>query len=624
MSRKHIVPELWSVFTALPVLGVVVDSAGDIRCVNEAWKRAAQARAGAGGTQGLSEGANYLDVCARSAQAGDEIAGQIREALAAVFSGKRDLYTVEYPCPQPDRPGWFLLCATFLQDLGETVVLHFNITQQRVRDKQLVLQEEHQRLILESTSELISTHTTDGTFVFASAAASDLLGQPPDQLLGRSLLDFICPLDHLRFLSACHHVLDPIPVQRESVRTRMLRRNGSWFWVETVLRPLHAKGQPEGEVFLAVTRDITATMEAEAQGNELKLSLERAAFEWRATFDAVSLPIFLLEVDGRLRRMNRAAKELAGRSYRELLGKTIAELGSCQPWEQMSALVASFPTGTPAWACEAHDEKNGKTWEIEASLCSAPETDPRVVVQVKDITERVSLEESLRRSETMAVLGSVVGGVAHEVRNPLFGMSSVLDALQGRLGGSSEYSPYIELLRKELRRLMDLMQTLLNYGRPARFEMAPGNPLDVLQTALEICQPLADQRHVRIEIVAPESARQVLLDPKQLVQAFRNLIENALQHSPEKSIITIEISVSNREEQDWLRISICDQGAGFAPADLPKVWEPFFTRRSGGTGLGLSIVMRIVEGHGGRVQAFNQEEGGAAVLIELPIIREAS
>ena len=101
------------------------------------------------------------------------------------------------------------------------------------------------------------------------------------------------------------------------------------------------------------------------------------------------------------------------------------------------------------------------------------------------------------------------------------------------------------------------------------------------------------------------------------MHAFENLITNAIQHSKKGSSVTISAS----EEEDAVEYSVRDCGPGFNPADLPRVFQPFFTRRRGGTGLGLSIVQRIVDEHGGIVNAGNHAEGGAVVRVRLPIYR---
>ena len=108
------------------------------------------------------------------------------------------------------------------------------------------------------------------------------------------------------------------------------------------------------------------------------------------------------------------------------------------------------------------------------------------------------------------------------------------------------------------------------------------------------------------------------MDSARLTQVFQNLVDNAIRHSPAGAVVRIESGPARIGATDAVDISVLDQGPGFDPADLLRVFEPFFTRRRGGTGLGLSIVQRIVDQHGGTVEPRNRTQGGAIVSVKLP------
>jgi signal transduction histidine kinase len=130
---------------------------------------------------------------------------------------------------------------------------------------------------------------------------------------------------------------------------------------------------------------------------------------------------------------------------------------------------------------------------------------------------------------------------------------------------------------------------------------------------------LARQKRINIEYDQTSGLELIRVDRGRMVQVFRNLIENAIQHSPPESSINIINRHISVEDAHWIECLIEDQGPGFNPKDLPRIFEPFFTRRRGGTGLGMSIVQRIIEGHGGRISLANRPDGGAAVMIQIPI-----
>ncbi len=237
----------------------------------------------------------------------------------------------------------------------------------------------------------------------------------------------------------------------------------------------------------------------------------------------------------------------------------------------------------------------------------------------RDIRERKQAEEELRRGQTMAALGSLVAGVAHEVRSPLFGMSATLDAFAARFGERSDHRPYLLVFREQLERLSSLMNDLLEYAKPAGLRLAESPLEPVVQEALDACSELARRGGVRLETRLAPGLPALRMDPKRLMQAFRNLVENSVQHSPTGGEVRIGAELVRRGDEARLECVVEDQGPGFKAEDLPHVFEPFFTRRLGGTGLGLSIVYRVVTDHGGTIDARNRPGGGACITLGLPV-----
>jgi signal transduction histidine kinase len=207
------------------------------------------------------------------------------------------------------------------------------------------------------------------------------------------------------------------------------------------------------------------------------------------------------------------------------------------------------------------------------------------------------------------------------VRNPLFGISSVLDAFEARFGAAPEHQQYINVLREELGYLNRLMEDLLDYGKPYSEEVREGSVYDVVVSGITACKPLAEQGQVKIVNKVSETLAPVMIDEKRMPQVFSNLIKNAIQHSPPGATVHVEAEEINLDDQLWVECRVKDSGPGFQTEDLPRVFAPFFTKRRGGTGLGLSIVQRIVQEHGGRIKASNRPEGGAEIVIRIPAER---
>jgi signal transduction histidine kinase len=124
-----------------------------------------------------------------------------------------------------------------------------------------------------------------------------------------------------------------------------------------------------------------------------------------------------------------------------------------------------------------------------------------------------------------------------------------------------------------------------------------------------------------VRLALEDEALVLPLNARRMHQVFRNLIENALHHSPLQGTISVRGRHLRDEGHDWWTFTVEDEGPGFEPEHLARAFEPFFTRRKGGTGLGLSIVKRVVEEHGGMVYAGNRNGGGARVTLRLPAPR---
>ncbi len=233
--------------------------------------------------------------------------------------------------------------------------------------------------------------------------------------------------------------------------------------------------------------------------------------------------------------------------------------------------------------------------------------------------EREKLQVRLRRSETLAAMGHLVAGVAHEVRNPLFGISSTLDAMEANAETGRTNPRYGQILRREADRLNNLMKELLEFGRTPPAAHTIRSLGKTLVDAIRTCHAAAKAAGVAIVNRAADDA-QVEMNPDRLLQVHINLLENALQHAPQGSEVAITTRASADETgRHWIEYSVLDSGSGFAADDLPRIFEPFFTRRHKGTGLGLAIVRRIVDEHHGSIEAGNRPEGGAILTVRLPV-----
>ena len=236
---------------------------------------------------------------------------------------------------------------------------------------------------------------------------------------------------------------------------------------------------------------------------------------------------------------------------------------------------------------------------------------------VKDITEQKRLSQQLIISERLAVVGELVAGVAHEVRNPLFGITTTLSALAREVEDRTTVQPFIDVVMTEVSRLNYLMEQLLEHSRPVRLDPDVSALRIVIEEVAEEFRAAATEKGVGllVDYHDPQGPR---VDRRKMHGVFTNLFENALQHTGRGGHIRL-VSKRQPSVSAEVQIEVSDTGAGIALENRHKIFEPFFTTRPNGVGLGLAIVRKTIHDHGGTIGLRTNRENGTTFVIRLPL-----
>lgn len=491
-----------------------------------------------------------------------------------------------------------------------------DVTERRRASDALRESEEYFRSLIDNSLDVITILNADGTIRYGSPSLERLLGYKPQELVEESVFDYVHPEDGeavRRMFAAMVHGSGSA-----SAEFRFRHRDGSWRHMESIGSDL--SNHPSVAGLLVQSRDVTERKVADENQARLQFAIQDAAKEWQRTFDAIESPVLILDGNAEIRRLNRAAKVLSGKTYRETIGLAVEALGPGEPWKKSAELAHQIQAGGAATSGQARDLATGRSWDVVASRLKAASSETeRIILVAREITGVVRLQEKLHHTRTMSAMGSLVAGVAHEVRNPLFGISATLDAFEARFGQREEYRQYVAVLRGELERLSHLMGDLLEYGKPSSLEFSEGAIGEIVAEAVRGCEALAQQAGVSLGSRVESGFPPIRMDRRRLTQVFQNLLDNAVRHAPPQSAVVVDAEETRVEGERWIDCRVRDEGPGFRPEDLPRIFDPFFTRRRGGTGLGLSIVQRIVEEHGGKIFAGNGTERGAVVTVRLPV-----
>jgi two-component system phosphate regulon sensor histidine kinase PhoR len=255
----------------------------------------------------------------------------------------------------------------------------------------------------------------------------------------------------------------------------------------------------------------------------------------------------------------------------------------------------------------------GRTFVARAALVAAAGGGGAVLV-LHDITD-------LRRADQ--IRRDFVANVSHELRTPLTAIRGYVEALLDDPADADNARRFLDTIWRQTSRMERLVTDLLRLARlDARQETLDHNDCDVRQLFETVAADLAqsiEAKAQRVTIVVPEDASHVTADATKLHDVVRNLVENAVNYSPDGAEVRLEAS---RAEHAFT-IAVVDSGPGIPPEDLTRVFERFYRvdksrSRPGGTGLGLAIVRHLVELHGGEVAAANRPEGGAVFTVTLP------
>lgn len=223
--------------------------------------------------------------------------------------------------------------------------------------------------------------------------------------------------------------------------------------------------------------------------------------------------------------------------------------------------------------------------------------------------------KEIERAHQLATVGELASGVAHEIKNPVVGISNGLDLIQRKVEDDQALAPIADEMKRQLRRIESAVRDLLAFARPARPTLVPVEAGNVLERAVRLVQPAAEQAGVRVETRIEAGLEQVRMDEELIRQALVNLMMNAVHATQPGG----EVHASARGVAEGVEFRVRDTGRGIPPDALEQIFKPFFTTRHSGTGLGLSISREIVERHGGRVEVESEMGVGSTFAILLPL-----
>jgi PAS domain S-box-containing protein len=348
--------------------------------------------------------------------------------------------------------------------------------------------------------------------------------------------------------------------------------------------------------------------------------LQQEAFRRRLLESFPDL-ILVFDLEERYTFVSSRSRDLLGYEPAEMLGKKISGLEEHSP--DLAGLYQAVVTGKQVFGSAEYGarHRNGSWRTMRASASQLSDDEGKisgVIVSVRDITVERKLEEQVVQSERLAATGAMIGGVAHELNNPLTAILLSSDFLLDSINDEA-VRKRIALLQQDARKAAEIVKNLTYFSRPP----APGkgkiNVTEVVERTLNLHAYSLRKNNITVDFLKEPALPFAIGDAHQLMQVFLNLIVNAEQAIREvREKGTLRVRQGKDENSVW--ISFHDDGPGIPKENLSSIFDPFYTtKRPGrGTGLGLSICKSVMKEHNGSVEAANASDGGAVFTVTLP------
>ncbi|MFC0270465.1 PAS domain S-box protein [Metabacillus herbersteinensis] len=470
-----------------------------------------------------------------------------------------------------------------------------DITEKRTMELKLYKSEERFREIFENAIDAIMMWDNNGYIRKVNQSASRTFELPEKDLIKSNIVDFMDPHDP-RFKR----------VKKEYFKTGAIREellfympNGQWKELEFTSKMDVIDGH-----HLTIFRNVS-------DRKRMEKDLRESEQKFRKIFDGSMDGIILFDNNYNIIDANPVASKILELPFETLRQYNLYDLVNF--YQRMESLRTDIHEWKEVPLEVPFKFKNGHEKILEFSLKRNINANMNLAV-FRDVTERKELEERLKKSDTLHVVGELAAGIAHEIRNPMTALKGFIQLLQGSV--KEDFSMYFNVITSELSRIESIITEFLVLAKPQAIQYLEKDVARIMRETLDLLNAQALLANVQIHLNKGEDLPSIYCEPNQLKQVFINILKNAIEVMPEGGNITVKVE---QKDCDHLQVSIKDEGSGISEGKLKRLGEPFYTTKDRGTGLGLMVSYKIVEEHHGTVEVESEVGKGTTFHISLPI-----
>ena len=488
-----------------------------------------------------------------------------------------------------------------------------DITERKRTEDALRENEARYKALFDRSLYCIWVHDFQGRFLDANQAALNLLGYTREEIIS---LNFASLLDEEQMPKALKKLEEIMRTgsEKEYAEYRLRRKDGDYVWVEAEAFMIYRHGKPYAVQGLA--RDITERKRAE---DELRLSEER----FRRLAENAIVGLSLSDSDARLVYVNPATLKMCGYdSLEEIQSRPIEKLITPETLARVMDAMKEKKR-LPYWEIDIV-RKDGHIRHLEASVSSVNIGGVKLFQSVFiDVTERKRIEDELLRAQRLESIGILAGGIAHDFNNFLAAVMGNISLAIMRTSPQDKAMKNLQEAERACVGARDMIQQILTFSKGGAPIKETASITDIIKNSAGLA---LRGSNVRCEFFLPDNLWPVEVDVGQMSQVINNLIINADYAMPGGGIIGIGAENLNigpenvlpLKQGSYVKVIIKDLGAGIAPEDIPRIFDPYFSTKDEGFGLGLATTYSIIKRHEGYIDVESEMGAGTTFHVYLP------